>query len=100
MKANGKNYFVAVSLVPHQGVSYLNHAGNMLCLSADNAARFMYGSFGWVDDIGAKVEAFKPASSGGKLQGRQVRIRVAGEERAITFTEAHFLRLKALWDNG
>ena len=99
-KANGKNYFVAVSLVPHQGVSYLNHAGNMLCLSADNAARFMYGSFAWIDDIGVKVEAFKPASSGGKLQDRQVRIRVAGEDRAITFTEAHFLRLKTLWENG
>ncbi len=72
----------------------------MLCLSADNAARFMYGSFGWLDDISAKVEAFKPASSGGQLRDRQIRIRVAGTERIITFTEAHFLRLKALWENG
>jgi hypothetical protein len=99
-KANGKNYFVAVSLVPHQGASYLNHAGNMLCLSADSAARFMYGTFVWIDDIGAKVEAFRPASSGGQLEDRQIRIRIAGEETTISFTEAHFLRLKALWESG
>jgi len=99
-KADGTNYFVAVSLIPYQGTDYLNQAGNMLCLSADVAARFMYGTFEWLDDLGEKIEAFNPAASGGTEQHRTIRIRLAGEERAIRFSEAHFLRLKALWVSG
>jgi hypothetical protein len=60
----------------------------------------MYGSFSWLDDINEKIGAFKPASGGGTLRDRQVRIHVAGEESVLTFTEAHFMRLKALWENG
>jgi hypothetical protein len=98
-KANGKNYFEAVTLVPTQGTEYLNNPGNMLCLSADTAARFMHASFEWVDDLGQKVDAFKTEREGGTVASRQVRVRLGGEERVITFTERHFLRLKALWDS-
>lgn len=99
-KADGTNYYVAVSLIPYQGTDYLNHAGNMLCLCADVAARFMYGTFEWLDDLGEKIEAFKAATSGGAEQHRTIRIRLASDERAIRFSEAHFLRLKALWEAG
>lgn len=97
LKADGTNYFVAVSLVPYQGTEYLNHAGNMICLSADMAARFMYGNFEWLDEIGEKIESFKPAAAGGSEAHRTIRIRISGEDRAIKFSEPHFLRLKALW---
>lgn len=99
-KVDGRNYFVAVCLVPHQGADYLNQAGNMLCLSADMAARFMHGTFEWLDELGDKIDAFKPAVSGGTEHHRTVRISIASEERTITFSEAHFLRLKALWTTG
>ncbi len=96
-KTDGTNYFVAIALVPYQGTQYLNQAGNLLCLSAEMAARFLYGAFEWVDDIGAKIEAFRPAVAGGSEQDRLISVRIVGEERSIRFSEAHFLRLKALW---
>lgn len=96
-KADGTNYFVAVALVPYQGAEYLNHAGNLLCLSADMAARFLYGAFEWIDDIGEKIEAFRPTTAGGSEQHRTIRVRITGEAHSIKFSEAHFLRLKALW---
>jgi hypothetical protein len=97
VKADGTNYFVAVALVPYQGTKYLNNAGNMLCLSANMAARFLYSAFDWIDDIGEKIEAFKPAEEGGTEQHRTIRIRITGEEHSIRFSEKHFFRLKALW---
>lgn len=97
VKADGTNYFVAVALVPYQEAEYQNHAGNLLCLSADMAARFLYGAFEWVDDINEKIEAFRPTSAGGSEQHRTIRVRITGEEHSIKFSEAHFLRLKALW---
>lgn len=99
-KADGSNYFVAVALVPYQGTDYLNHPGNLLCLSADMAARFLYGSFEWVDDLEAKIKAFCPAVEGGNERDRTIRVRIVGEEKSIRFSEPHFLRLKALWSAG
>lgn len=100
VKADGTNYFVAVALVPYQGTDYLNHPGNLLCLSAEMAARFHYGTFEWIDDIGAKIDAFRPAAAGGGEQDRSVRVRIAGEDRSIRFSELHFLRVRALWTSG
>lgn len=99
-KANGQNYFEAVTLVPTQGTAYLNNAGNMLCLSADMAARFMHASFEWIDDLGQKIDRFRPEREGGELSDRQLRVRLGGEERVITFTERHFLKLRALWQSS
>jgi hypothetical protein len=99
-KADGANYFVAVALVPYQGTEYLNHAGNLLCLSAEMAARFLYGTFEWIDDLGAKIDAFRPAAQGSSDTDRSIRIRITGEDRSIRFSEPHFLRLKALWTSG
>lgn len=96
-KADGSNYFVTVTLVPYQRTEYLNHSGNMLCLSAEMAARFMYGAFEWIDDIGTKIEAFKTLASGGSEQDRTIRVRITGQEHGIKYSEPHFLRLKALW---
>lgn len=100
VKADGANYFVAVALVPYQGTEYLNHPGNLLCLSAEMAARFLYGTFEWIDDIGAKIDAFRSAAAGGGQKHRSILVRIAGEDKSIRFSEPHFLRLKALWTSG
>jgi len=94
---SGKNYFEAVSLVSRLDVEYLNNPGNMLCLSAESAAKFMHASFEWLDDIETKVQQFRAERDGGSLQDRQMRIRLAGQEATITWTEQHFMRLISLW---
>ncbi len=97
VKVDGTNYFEAIALTSTLGAEYLNNAGNLLCLSADMAARFRYGAFEWIDDIAEKIKAFSPTSAGGSEQHRTIRIRITGEEHSIKFSEAHFLRLKSLW---
>jgi hypothetical protein len=57
-KADGRNYFVAVSLVSLIGSDYLNDPGNMICLSAETAARFMYSEFEWLDNLEDKIRGF------------------------------------------
>ena len=100
LKSDGANYFVAIALVPYQGTDYLNNAGNLICLSAEMGARFLFGAFEWVDDIGSKIEAFRVETAGGCEQDRSIRVRITGENHTIRFSEQHFLRLKALWAAG
>jgi len=99
-KADGKNYFEAVTLVSRLDAAHLNHPGNMLCLSADMAAKFMYASFEWLDDLETRIEQFKPEKEGGSEQLRKVRVSLAGDEATITWTEPHFMRLISLWSNA
>lgn len=99
-KADGTNYFEAVSLVSRLTAEHLNHPGNMLCLSAETAAKVTYGAFEWIDDLEAKIDAFRTAVDGGVVADRQVRIRVVGQEHVVTWTEQHFVRLIALWKLG
>jgi hypothetical protein len=99
VKANGENYFVAVSLIHGNGAEYANSAGNMLCLGAETAARFMYGPFEWVDDLASKIESFRTAAAGGSEVDRTIRIRLGDDDKALRFSEAHFLRLKTLWQH-
>jgi hypothetical protein len=99
-KANGQNYFVAVCLVPRLNAEHLNHQGNMLCLSAETAAKLMYASFSWLDDLKTKIQDFKAEIDGGNELHRKLRINLAGQDATITWTERHFMRLKALWDNA
>lgn len=97
VKANGENFFEAVSLVSRLGAEHLNHAGNMLCLSAEIAAMTMHGAFAWLDDLEEKIIGFRVAAQGGMIDDRRIRIKLIGEERTITWSEQHFARLVALW---
>lgn len=99
-KADGTNYFEAVSLVSRLTAEHLNHPGNMLCLSAETAAKVTYGAFEWIDDIEVKIDGFRTAVEGASITDRQIRIRVVGEEHVVTWTEQHFVRLIALWKLG
>ncbi|MGE3538651.1 MAG: sacsin N-terminal ATP-binding-like domain-containing protein [Candidatus Tectimicrobiota bacterium] len=95
--ANGQSYFEALSLVSRLDAEHLNHPGNMLCLSAESAAKFLHARFEWLDDMETKVRQFKVASEGGSVHDRQMRIHLAGQEETITWSEPHFMRLISLW---
>ena len=100
LTAKSENYFVAVCLTSRTNAEHLNHPGNMLCLSADTAAKFMYGSFEWIDDLEFKIQQFKASKDGGRMEDRQLRILIAGEIATITWTEQHFMRMIALWNHA
>ena len=57
----------------------------------------MHASFEWLDDMETKILRYRAARDGGSLPDRQIRIRLAGQEATITWTEQHFMRLIALW---
>lgn len=98
--ANGEaaNYFEVCSLLPYGNADYLNDAGNMLCVSADTMAKLNHASFEWLDDIEHKIAEF---DNGGKTaQEIKIRIRLAGEECDITWSQRHFMRLVALYQKA
>lgn len=98
-KTSGKNYFVAISLVSYQDADYLNNAGNMLCLCAECAAKFKYGGYE-LDNLETKIVEFNTEKEGGSEDHRKIKVRLAGEECRITYSERHFMRLKALWEKA
>jgi hypothetical protein len=90
-----KNYFEACSLLPYSNACYLNDAGNMLCVSADTMAKLNYASFEWLDDIKDKVAEFE--DGGRKAQHIGIKIKLAGEECVIKWSQRHFMRLVSLY---
>lgn len=96
-KRTGGNYFEALSLVGRLDAEHLNDPGNMLCLCADVAAQFMYAEFAWLDSVEEKILGFKAEKEGGTEEMRKISARAAGKALTITWSERHFLRLRALW---
>jgi hypothetical protein len=99
--ANGEaeNYFEACSLLSHGNADYLNNEGNMLCVSADTMAKLKTASFEWLDDLEIIIDNFEPRATG-EMDTVAVKIRLAGEECQITWSERHFARLVALWNKA
>lgn len=99
--ANGEaaNYFEVCSLLPYDSADYFNDAGNMLCVSADTMAKLKLASFELlVGDIEDKIAEF---DNGGKAaQEIKIRIRLAGEECDITWSQRHFMQLVALYQRA
>lgn len=93
-----ENYFEACSLLSYTNADYLNDAGNMLCVSADTMAKFKYASMTFMDSFEDEIETFK---SNGKLaENVSVKIRLAGEECSIKWSQRHFMRLVALYEKA
>lgn len=86
-----ENYFEACALLSYSNADYLNDAGNMLSVSADTMAKLKNASFEWLDDLEGVVEQYQPGRTA------TARIRLAGQEAQITWSERHFMRLIALW---
>ena len=101
MNANGEaeNYFEACSLLSYSNADYLNNEGNMLCVSADTMAKLKTASFEWLDDLETIIKDFEQREIG-EMDTVAVKIRLAGEECQITWSERHFPRFVALWNEA
>ena len=93
-----ENYFEACSLLSYVNAAYLNDAGNMLCVSADTMAKFKYASVEFIDSLENTIELFKTNSE--KTEEVSARIRLAGEECIIKWSQRHFMRLIALYEKA
>jgi hypothetical protein len=67
----------------------------MLCVSADTMAKFMFAHVEFLDSLEDIIELFKTNNE--KTVEVSVRIRLAGEECAITLSQHHFMHLVALY---
>lgn len=94
-----ENYFEACSLLSYGNADYLNNEGNMLCVSADTMAKLKTASFEWLDDLETLIKNFEQRTTG-EMDTVAVKIRLAGEECEITWSERHFSRLVALWNTA
>lgn len=88
-------YFEACSLLPYSNACYLNDAGNMLCVSADTMAKLKYASFEWLDDIVKIIAKFEDEDR--KAQHIGIKIKLAGKESVITWSQRHFMQLISLY---
>lgn len=93
-----ENYFEACSLLSYGDADYLNDAGNMVCVSADTMAKFKHASLEFLDDIEDVIRTFK--ESGGNMESMSVKIRLAGEDCSIMWSQRHFMRLVALYEKA
>lgn len=93
-----KNYFEACSLLSYANADYLNNAGNMLCVSADTMAKFKYASVKFLESIEDAIETFKANDE--QAESVSVKIRLAGKECSIKWSQRHFMRLVALYEKA
>lgn len=93
-----ENYFESCALLSYTNAGYLNDAGNMLCVSANTMAKFKCASIEFLDSLEDTIESFKLNS--GQVDKVSVRIRLAGEECSIKWTQRHFMHLIALYEKA
>lgn len=93
-----ENYFEACCFLPYSNACYLNDAGNMLCVSADTMAKLKYANFEWLDNIEDIIAEFE--KGGSKAPRIKIRIKLAGEESVITWSQRHFMRLISLYKHA
>lgn len=93
-----ENYFEACSLLSYVNADYLNDAGNMLCVSADTMAKFKHASVEFLEGLDNVIEIFK--KNGSLAESVSVKIRLAGEESSIKWSQRHFMRLVALYEKA
>ncbi|HUT61905.1 MAG TPA: hypothetical protein VNA25_29050, partial [Phycisphaerae bacterium] len=91
-------YFEACSLLSYVNAAYLNDAGNMLCVSADTMAKFKCASIAFLESLEDAIETFK--TSGERAESVSVRILLAGEECSIKWSQRHFMRVIALYEEA
>jgi hypothetical protein len=93
-----ENYFEACTLLSYSNADYLNDAGNMLCVSADTMAKFKYASVQFLESIEDVIDIFK--ANGKSSESISVKVQIAGEERVIKWSQRHFMRLVALYEQA
>lgn len=93
-----ENYFEACALTSYTNANYLNNAGNMLCVSADTMAKLKYASIELLEDFESVIQKFK--ESGQTIECVLLKIRLAGEDNCIRWSQRHFMRLVALYEEA
>lgn len=89
-------YFEVCSILSYNNANYLNDAGNMLCVSADTAAKLKNASREFLEDWSQLIQSFKNRQVG-ESQSVKAKIRLAGEICEITWSERHFAKLVTLY---
>jgi len=97
VNGDAENYFEACALLSYSNAIYFNDAGNMLCVSADTMAMLKHGSFEWQEELESVIENFNNRQSG-EIENVTLKIQLTDEKCQITWSERHFARLVALWD--
>ncbi len=93
-----ENYFESCSLLAYSNADYLNNPGNMLCVSADTMAKLKHASVEFIENLENVIETFK--ANGESAENVSVKIRLADEECYIQWSQRHFMRLVALYENA
>lgn len=97
VNSNGESeyYFETVKLAEFNNDKSFD-SGNLLCLSADTYAKFKYASLDQIDTFDQVIADFKTAD----MQTEQVkmRIRLAGEELTLTWSQRHFIRFMNIYE--
>lgn len=70
----------------------------MIWFSADTMARFKYGSVEFIDSLEDIIENSK--ANGKTAESVSVRMRLAGEECSIKWSQRRFIRLVALYERA
>lgn len=94
-KRDGSFYFEGVYIVSYTKASWIDRAGNVLCLCANCCAKFKHGSVKIEGNIFDEIDRFVPHAKGGS-QSHEIPLRLCGDLVSLTFTERHIIETQAL----
>lgn len=93
-KRDGQNYFEGLYLISHTKQSWIDRAGNVLCLCPTCCSKFLYGSVE-SENIIDQITNFKMISEGGTEEPILL-INLCGDEVQIKYSEKHILDLQEM----
>jgi hypothetical protein len=94
IKLNGETYFEGVYLVSHIHKKWIDRPGNVICLCANCAAKFMYGRV-ICEDIQGQITSYRTLKEGG-TQNPTILMDLCGDTVEIRYTERHMLDLQEI----
>jgi hypothetical protein len=97
-KRNGMPFFNGVRLISSRGANWLDRPGNILCLCANCAAKFMYGKV-VLTELEEKVKSFKAVKEGGS-QYLNIPISLCEEPQILTFSQRHAIDMQILVESN
>ena len=86
-RIGGAPYFDGIHLIPNNGSAKLNQPGNVVCLCANHAAKFLFGTV-IAPDIEEQLAAEHDEGY------RHINVELCGKNETIRFSECHFSELQ------
>lgn len=93
-RRDGKAYFEAVYLIPHNEAAWTDEPGSVICLCALCSAKFQHGAVE-CQNIAQQINSQKTAEEGGKGQP-SISIKLIGKPVLIKFSERHLIEVQEL----